>query len=155
MDVAQRKFFIDPGWSRAWLLVVPVGLIWAYLWPWPLAALYCSVLFVFPVVFLLLVPSVELGRDGMRINRINRIRWSDISAVQYKRFMGLPYLKVRKASGYMDWWVPLYVRRPVEFCDAVRELAPRDSPMRETVEMYYTQQIAAADAGTTSRSRRH
>lgn len=129
-----------------WLLAVPPIAIWALLWPAHLIALYIISLFIPALVVLLVIPCVEVGPDGLRLNRVNRLLWSDIVGAESRVVFGLPYLKVRKSWGIMDWWFPLYLRRADEFRNAVQAFGPGGNPMREAVEAYFTQQGAAADA---------
>lgn len=77
--------------------------------------------------------TVQVGRDGIVLNRVNRARWQDIAAATRVSFFGLPYLKVQHKKG-VKWRIPLYLRKPEEFRRALVARAPVGNPLREYAE---------------------
>jgi len=97
---------------------------------WPHIALMAalSVQALMFMAILLVVCTVSVSAEGVTLNRVNRARWTDISSAEPVRFLGLPYLIVRRNKGWR-WWVPLYLRNLPEFQNALLESAPPGNPL--------------------------
>lgn len=137
-------FYISPGWRRAWLLVLPLALLLALGWPqvWVTISLAAQLAFFF--VLLVLVATVTVTAQGIRLYRINRLVWSDVRAVKARSVLGLSYLHITRTKG-TSWWLPLYLRNEQGFYASVIASAPVGNPLRSYAESVYTQPGAQAD----------
>ena len=77
--------------------------------------------------------TVQVGRDGIVLYRVNRAQWQDITEATRVSFFGLPYLKVQRKKG-VRWRIPLYLRKSEEFRRALVAKAPVGNPLRAYAE---------------------
>lgn len=77
--------------------------------------------------------TVVVSRDGIELYRANKAQWHDVTGATRASFLGLPYLKVQRKKG-VKWWIPLYLRNPQEFLQALAAKAPVGNPLREYAE---------------------
>ena len=77
--------------------------------------------------------TVVVTRDGIELYRINKAQWDDVTGATRTSFLGLPYLKVQRKKG-VEWRIPLYLRKPEEFRQALGKKAPVGNPLREYAE---------------------
>ena len=62
--------------------------------------------------------------------RYRNIAWPHIASVEPTSLLGLPYLKLHSPEENRPIWLPLFLRRPVEFWQLVLSWLPPDSPLR-------------------------
>lgn len=60
---------------------------------------------------------------------VNRLCWSDITAVRKRSVLSLPYLHITRAKG-LKWWLPLYFTGPRDMLTAIAEKAPAGNPVK-------------------------
>lgn len=143
-------FYLDIGWHRAWVLVLPTVVVLFLEWPRYTAALIVMAQIVLFVVILVLLGTVSVRDRGLVLYRINHLAWSNIKEVSQSTVFGLPYLKIKKARGVAGWWLPLYLRNISGFYVSVAARAPIGNPLRTFAESAYTQQRAPRNVGASA-----
>lgn len=78
------------------------------------------------------------SREGLRLYRINFLRWENTAEVEFKKILFLPHFKVRLHSHQMpiplkQWYFPLYFWGVEEFISNLRIFAPENSPFTAAV----------------------
>jgi hypothetical protein len=120
------------GRYGAWMAALFAPLLWLA-WPHFSMLLVVAVgIFMF-VALLLLVGTIEVSDRGLVLYRVNRVTWSEITAVKRTSFLGLPYLFVFRTRGFR-WSLPLYIRRVDAFKAALLSRAPLGHPLRNYAE---------------------
>jgi hypothetical protein len=71
---------------------------------------------------------VEVGAEGLRLYRINRLPFSEAIGARSIRLFGLPYLCISRTSG-LPWLVPLYVTGPRPILLSLRSAVPASSQL--------------------------
>ncbi len=74
---------------------------------------------------------VQVSESGLVLYRTNRALWEELAGVKRLSFVGLPYLLVRRTSGF-PWFVPLYVTGPRSL---IESLVAKASPGTEFAAM--------------------
>jgi hypothetical protein len=92
-----------------------------------------AVQFILALVIQRLLVVVAISNEGIVLNRINWLSWSNIAAVLRVSVLGLPHLLITRKTGFR-WWLPLYFhgKRPIEA--ALAEKAPIGNPIRSYAE---------------------
>jgi hypothetical protein len=95
----------------------------SYLIPWGSIGL---ILVMIPSMWL--TTTLEIDNEGIRLYRINVMKWDEAVNAKRVNLWGLKYLKVTRHKG-MDWWIPLYLKghQPIE--DALKEKCPAGNPI--------------------------
>ena len=90
----------------------------------------CLKFALFGMVFLysFQVLIVEINSEGIRLYRINMLRWDDVDSASVRNLVGLRYLLVKRRKG-VNYWIPLYFKGDIRIEDAIRENAPTDNPL--------------------------
>ena len=145
-----NTFYLDIGWRRAWVLVLPVLLVFFLAWPRYTAAFVAVAHIGLCVVIVVLLGTVSVNDRGLALYRVNHLAWSNIKAVTRRTVFGLPYLQVTKVRGFTSWWLPLYLRNVSNFYASVAARAPIGNPLRSYAESIYTQQGAPGDVGASA-----
>src|SRR5690349_5258716 len=70
-------------------------------------AVIATVMGLISAVSILFSTRLSISAAGVRLYRINFLRWDAIVDVRPTRFLGVPYLSVRSARRRL--WIPLYV----------------------------------------------
>ena len=76
-----------------------------------------------------LTQVVDISTNGLVLNHVNKVIWSDVVAAERKRFLGLAYLKLQLRSG-RSWWLPLFFRGQTDMRAALLQLAPDGHAVR-------------------------
>lgn len=76
--------------------------------------------------------------EGLRVNGINFVIWSDIADAKRTSVFGFPYilisLKRRRPPFFSKtWWVPLYLGKLDALCAEVEAYCPKGHPFREVL----------------------
>lgn len=119
MALLQAPFFAFG--TLSWIYV---GFLWSISW------------FAFGIVFVIFpmwATKLSLRRDGIVLHHFNRLSWTDVTGARVRRFLGLPYLQVRRKRG-IPYWIPMFLvgRRPLR--EALVDAAPVGNPVRECLE---------------------
>ncbi len=87
-----------------------------------------TLIFIFPYVWFM--TSLEISNEGMRLYRVNTMKWNEALSAETINLFGLKHLRVTRIKG-MIWWIPLYLKghQPIEV--ALKEKAPAGNPIRE------------------------
>jgi hypothetical protein len=101
----------------------------AFAWPHVGMLVALTLQLVLSLAILLLLSSVTVGPEGVVLYRINRLQWSQVTAVRRVSFLGLPYLLITRAKGFR-WWLPLYFSGPRPIEVALADKAPPGNPLR-------------------------
>lgn len=133
MNSMNQVFYIEVGLRRWWLLFVLLGALLVALWPHYWVAVAFTAKLVLVLAICVAVCTVSVSEQGLVLNRVNRLIWSEIVDAKARSVLGLPYVYVSRASGF-SWWVPLYLRSPHAFYSAVISLAPPSNPLRTFAE---------------------
>src|SRR5688572_31471915 len=48
---------------------------------------------------------VQIGPQGIALNRVYRVRWAESYKAKEVSFFGLPYLCLWRVTGFFPWWV--------------------------------------------------
>lgn len=77
-------------------------------------------------------------KDGLRVNGVNFVPWSNIVSARKVLFLGLPNiqieLSVRRAPFFLKTWhVPLYLGGAENLRRSVAKVCPIDNPFRNAV----------------------
>ncbi|WP_154654695.1 hypothetical protein [Solimonas variicoloris] len=133
MNSMSRVFYLEVGLRRWWLLLILLGVLLLALWPhyWVAVALTAKV--VLMLAMCVAICTVSISEQGLVLYRVSRLSWPDITEAKARSFLGLPYVRISRASG-MAWSVPLYLRSPQDFYSAVISAAPQDNPLRSFAE---------------------
>ena len=89
---------------------------------------------------------VQIKDSGLVLYRTHEVQWRQVSGVRQVSVLGLPYLLIRRVSGF-SWYLPLYVIDPpslveslvarapqgTQFARALRHAEPPSSPGRRHV----------------------
>jgi hypothetical protein len=78
---------------------------------------------------LLRLNRVQLRQDGVKIQSLWWLPWTDVSAVVYRKLFGLPYFHVKRHGGF-SWWIPLYYVGDGDLGRAIVRCAPPGHPFR-------------------------
>ncbi len=81
------------------------------------------------LAFALRLSTVQLRPDGVKIQGLWWLPWTDVSAVRYRKLFGLPYFRVKRRRGF-SWWIPLYYVGDRDLGSAIVRAAPPDHPFR-------------------------
>ena len=81
------------------------------------------------LIFVLRLSTVQLRPDGVKIQGLWWLPWTDVSAVRYRKLFGLPYFRVKRRRGF-SWWIPLYYVGDRDLGSAIVRAAPPDHPFR-------------------------
>ena len=91
--------------------------------------LWLWVIFTFPyIIYSLYIGVMEIGPEGIRLYRINMLRWNDVKSARKKRYLGLRYLLVKRQKG-MNYWVPLYFTGDTPIEAALQKNVPPKNPI--------------------------
>ena len=83
----------------------------------------------------LLLCQIDVTEDGLTLNSVNALPWTQVEAVTPSNILGLRYLKARRKGRRWAWWFPLYLADEDGFRRAVIERAPAGNPFRTLFEM--------------------
>lgn len=151
MNNMNQVFYIEVGLRRWWLLFVLLGALLAALWPHYWVAVAFTAKLVLVLAICVAVCTVSVSEQGLVLNRVNRLIWSEIADAKARSVLGLPYVYVSRVSGF-SWWVPLYLRSPQAFYSAVISLAPPRNPLRLFAEtVVHAQPGAQAESPRSAR----
>ncbi|MDR3418918.1 MAG: hypothetical protein P4L83_22310 [Nevskia sp.] len=115
------------------LVVLWFGLAMWLAWPRQMLEAVLAFELVLALAVLFSLFTVAVGEDGVTVFRGSRVRWSQITAANRVRILGLPHLVVGRRNGGRVW-LPLYLqgRRPLE--QVLVERAPVGNPLRVYAE---------------------
>jgi len=149
MNNMGRMFYIEIGLRRWWLLLVLLGVLLVALWPhyWVAVALTAKLVLVLAIC--VAVCTVSVSERGLVLYRVNRLSWPEITDAKARSVLGLPYVRISRASG-IAWSLPLYLRSPQVFYSAVISLAPPNNPLRSFAEVAVHAQPGAQADGPAS-----
>jgi hypothetical protein len=81
---------------------------------------------------------VQIDPQGIALNRVYRVRWVEITQAKEVSFLGLPYLRIWRVSGFFPLWVPLYVRGSHNLICHLQAWCPLDNPIASTLSQLST-----------------
>ena len=76
---------------------------------------------------------VQIGPQGIALNRVYRVCWAEIIKGKEVSFFGLPYLCIWRVSRFFPLWVPLYVRGSHNLIWRLQAWCPLDNPIASTL----------------------
>jgi len=76
--------------------------------------------------------AVSISNDGLVLYRVNRLRWEDVKSARRVRFLGLPYMLIKRHKGF-TWWLPLYYEGKRNIRETLRSVVPNGNPLRESI----------------------
>jgi len=121
--MALALFFLT-----AWLLIFYKNLqgpIPSYLIPWGSLGL---ILVMIPSMWF--VTTLEIDNDGIRLYRVNVMKWDEVVSAKKVNLLGLKYLRVARRKG-MKWSIPLYLNGPQPINAALKEKCPAGNPIHQ------------------------
>ena len=71
---------------------------------------------------------VQVNDSGVVLYRTHRMRWGEVAGVKRVSVLGLPYLLIRRISGF-SWFLPLYVTGPRSLVESLAARAPKDTEL--------------------------
>jgi len=92
--------------------------------------LFLSVVIAIPILSIWQVSVMSINSKGIKLYRVNKLVWSDITEAKLTSFVGLPYILIKREKG-MKWWLPLYFKGNLTVKDALINNAPKDNPIYE------------------------
>ena len=126
IDFLRTPFIVIYVALLAWLLFLSLDV-----GPIILVVAHAPVVLAAPVAWYLFV--VQIGPQGIALNRMYRVRWAEITKAKELSFFGLPYLRLWRVSGFFPLWVPLYVRRSHHLISCLQAWCPSDNPIASTL----------------------
>jgi hypothetical protein len=76
---------------------------------------------------------VQIGPQGISLNRVYRVRWAEVTKAKEVSFFGLPYLLIWRVSRFFPLWVPLYVRGSHSLISRLQAWCPSEGPIASTL----------------------
>jgi hypothetical protein len=105
--------------------VDPVGFLIARLLPIPVAALFIGLL-------MWLCP-IRVTPRGIKYPAwtlvVREVPWEEMHTVQYVNLLGFRFLAIYRRGAAAGLWVPLFLKNPDLFCEAVRAYLPGAHPL--------------------------
>jgi len=83
-----------------------------------------------PILTIWQVSVMSINSKGIKLYRVNKLVWSDITEAKLTSFVGLPYILIKRKKG-MKWWLPLYFKGNLTVKDALINNAPKENPIYE------------------------
>ena len=83
---------------------------------------------ILSLLYVRFVSVVDIGPDGVRLYRINMLRWIDVAGAEAKNILWLKYIRVKRHKG-INYWIPLYFKGQTDIRNALKEHAPTDNPI--------------------------
>ena len=92
-----------------------------------------SSLFV-PLVGIWFISDLKISNEGIVLNRINKLAWSDVTEAFPFTFLGLSLVRIKRAKG-STWSIPLYFigERPIK--EALLKNVPQHNPLYGVVNL--------------------
>lgn len=93
-------------------------------------------LLVSPGIFITMIPSMwffttlEIDNKGMRLYRVNAMKWDEVVSAKQTNLLGLKYLRVTRRKG-MKLSIPLYLNGPQPIEVALKEKCPAENPIHQ------------------------
>ena len=81
----------------------------------------------FPILGIWLISVMTITSNGINLYRINNLVWSDVAEAKVTKFIGLPYIHIKRNKG-MEWWLPLYFKGNLTVEDALIKKQPKQNP---------------------------
>ena len=83
-----------------------------------------------PIVGMWHVFTVTIDSNGVVLNRVNKLLWSDVVNVRKVKALGLNHIRVKRKKG-KPWLVPLFFigKEPIEV--ALLKNAPENNPLHK------------------------
>jgi hypothetical protein len=121
------------------LAVASLMLYFSAVWQSPLSLAFLLATAVAPPLAISLFVgwyfgTVHVGPNGIVLYRTHRLAWQDLQAAEPARFLGLPYMRLRRSRG-LPWLLPLYLRGPRPIQESLFAFAPRDCPARNQLAL--------------------
>ena len=82
----------------------------------------------FPILGIWLISVMTITSNGINLYRINNLVWSDVAEAKVTKFIGLPYIHIKRNKG-MEWWLPLYFKGNLTVEDALINNVPKENPI--------------------------
>ena len=108
MSDSKHKFHF-PWRMHASILI---SLLWVYVL-FPInnipkdSYLFILVIISMPILSIWLISVMTITSNGINLYRVNNLVWADIVEAKASKFIGLPYIHIKRNKG-MEWWLPLY-----------------------------------------------
>lgn len=90
------------------------------------------VLYVAALAFTRYVFTLEITVLGLRLYRVNRLGWEEVTGAEARHVLGVPHLLVRRRRG-MPWLVPLYFTGPTNLREQILGTVPAEHPIRSAL----------------------
>ena len=94
--------------------------------------LFLLVVIFTPIIVIYLISVITITSNGINLYRINKLVWADIAEAKLAKFIGLPYLHIKRNKG-MEWWLPLYFKGNLTVKNALINNAPKENPIYKAV----------------------
>lgn len=94
--------------------------------------LFLFIVISMPILFIWLVSVISITSNGIKLYRVNSLVWSDIAEAKITRFIGLPYIHIKRKKG-MEWWLPLYFKGNLTVESALINNAPQENPIFKAI----------------------
>ena len=92
--------------------------------------LFLLVVIAIPILSVWQVSVMTINSKGIKLYRVNKLVWSDITDAKQTSFVGLPYILIKRKKG-MKWWLPLYFKGNLTVINALINNAPKENPIYE------------------------
>ncbi len=85
-----------------------------------------------PILGVWLISVMSITPNGIKLYRVNKLVWTDIAEAKLAKFIGLPYIHIKRNKG-MEWWLPLYFKGNLTVIDALINNAPKENPIYKVI----------------------
>lgn len=129
METSEIKFYFP--WR------VQLSILFIFIWlPILFMAPELTAQVVIPMVINMLLPILgiwyisvlSITASGMRLYRVNKLEWPDITEAKITKFFGLPHVHIKRKKG-MPWSIPLYFIGPTTVKQRLIANVPTDNPL--------------------------
>ncbi len=94
--------------------------------------LFLFVVISIPILGVWLISVMTITSHGIKLYRVNNLVWSDIIEAKPTKFIGLPYIHIKRNKG-MEWWLPLYFKGNLTVKNALINNAPKENPIYKAI----------------------
>ena len=82
------------------------------------------------IPYIWLIVQFEIDNEGIKLYRVNLMKWADVVSAKRINILGLKYLHVTRRKG-MNWSIPLYLNGPLPIEIALKEKTPTENPIHQ------------------------
>lgn len=81
-----------------------------------------------PLIGILFLSDLKISGEGIVLNHVNKLVWSEVTEASLNTFLGTPYVRIKKVKG-SSWVLPLYFIGEHPIKEALLKNVPQHSPL--------------------------